>query len=172
MKIKVLCINDKNKPSQIPQEKWVIQGIEYHVQHVFNQMQQPHLLGVELSEIDISTCFPYNCFGINRFAFRPEDMQNMELLMRQCSELNNIDIHAIIGELNSIENKVSTETLISDCKISIRAKNLLENGKIITISDLIQLKKSELMKYRNFGVVSLKEVCDFLEENNLKFKEE
>lgn len=172
MKIKVLCINDENKPAEIPQEKWLVKGKEYHIQHVFNQLQQKGMKGVEVTEIDISNCLPYNCFDIQRFAFRPVDLPKLELLIKECTAMNDIDILAILGDLTRLDPIITTKTLLADCKLSIRSKNLFENARVKTVGDLIQLKKSELMKYRNFGAVSFKEVCAFLKEYGYKFKEE
>ena len=107
MKIKVLCINDENKPYEIPQEKWVVEGNEYHIQHVFNQIRQKGIKGVELSEIDLSPFMPYNCFNLSRFAFRPNDLSKLEVLMKQCTQMNDIDILSIIGDLTRIEQVIT-----------------------------------------------------------------
>lgn len=172
MKIPCLCINDKNKPYQIPQNKWVTEGEIYNVQHIFHQIQQKGVKGVELAGIDLSDCFPYNCFDLSRFAFKVEDLPKLEILIKHCTKLNDIDVLSIIGDLTRIKPEITTDTLISDCKLSIRSKNLLENANIKTIKDLVNISKRDLMKYRNLGVKSLKEIDSFLKDNGYEFKEE
>ncbi len=51
--------------------------------------------------------------------------------------------------------------------LSVRAKNCLDSENIMTIRELVSLSESELLKVRNFGKTSLKEVRAKLEELNL-----
>lgn len=103
MKIKCLCIDDAQKPIQIPNSKWVVKGKEYHVTHVYKQMQQPGVQGVELAEIDISNYFPYNCYRLSRFAFKKEDLPKLFEMIQNCSELNDIDITNLIESLETVD---------------------------------------------------------------------
>ena len=101
--IKVICIDDANKPKEIPQEKWVIKGETYHISHIFKQLLQPGIQGVELVEFDISMHEPYNCYRLTRFAFRPEDISKFVEMMNDCANLNDIDIQKLTKELITIE---------------------------------------------------------------------
>lgn len=103
MKIPCICIDSKNKPSEIPLEKWVVKGNEYHIVHVFHQYQQNGIKGVELAEHDISDCVPYNCYRLDRFAFTPENLSRLVELMNQCTELDKIDIQKIVEKLTTFE---------------------------------------------------------------------
>lgn len=58
---------------------------------------------------------------------------------------------------------------LADCELSVRALNCLKAADVETIADLVQLKKSELLKFRNFGKKSLSELDDLLESMNLSF---
>ena len=106
MKIPCICINDRLKPDEIPQSKWVVKDQEYHITHVYNNIHENGIKGAELFEHDISECAPYNCYRLDRFAFTPENLSKLIELMKHCTELNNVDINKIIKEITTLE-KVS-----------------------------------------------------------------
>ena len=62
---------------------------------------------------------------------------------------------------------------INDCGFSIRVLNALKSFDVYTVGDLVRnlRGRSELMKLRNFGRKSVWAILDFVEENNLDFKE-
>jgi hypothetical protein len=66
--IKVVCLDDNNRPNEIPFSKWIKKGQEYTIVQFdwINQMNR--ILGVKLAEIDLSSCFPYLYFRADRFA--------------------------------------------------------------------------------------------------------
>lgn len=66
--MKVICINDKDRPNEIPTSKWIVKDKIYTVVKVWHIRQRPGTYGVELAEIDLSDCFPYLYFSANRFA--------------------------------------------------------------------------------------------------------
>lgn len=103
MKIPCICIDDVGRPLEIPVSKWVVRDRQYHVTHIFHQLQQKGVKGVELLEIDISDCFPYNCYRLDRFAFAIEDIERLVQMMRDCTALNEIDINSIVEKLTSVE---------------------------------------------------------------------
>jgi hypothetical protein len=51
-----------------------------------------------------------------------------------------------------------------DFDLSVRTLNCLKLADILTLEDLLVYKKSDLMKFRNFGKTSLNELCDWLED--------
>lgn len=67
--IPCICVDAKNKPKEIPQDKWPSEGSEYHVNHIFVMRNQNNIQGCELSEFDISMYAPYNCYRLSRFGF-------------------------------------------------------------------------------------------------------
>ena len=90
----------------------------------------------------------------------------------------------IITDLNAIsdisgmmaEKKVDTitktlETPIEEIEFSVRAYNCLKRAGIHTVQDLISKKENEVMKIRNLGKKSLKEVLDKVKELGLKFQD-
>lgn len=63
-------------------------------------------------------------------------------------------------------------TKIEDVGFSERVRKIFSSGDIKTLGDLISYSRFDIMKFRNFGANSLKEVEDFLYEHNLKLKDE
>lgn len=61
------------------------------------------------------------------------------------------------------------KTKLIDMNLSVRALNCLKAADVATLGDLVQLNKSELLKFRNFGRKSLTELDDLLESLNLSF---
>jgi len=82
--IECICINDKNRPTEIPIEKWVKEGEKYHVIYsivVLPQRQLAfHLNEIELTEKE----HPYEYFLASRFAFHPKDLDKMMQLIEDC----------------------------------------------------------------------------------------
>ena len=73
---KVICINANNRPNEIPTSLWIERGAKYTVVNAEVMNLQNRLLGFQLSERDLTECFPYTFFAANRFkAFTEEDAQ-------------------------------------------------------------------------------------------------
>ena len=64
------------------------------------------------------------------------------------------------------------ETSIDDLEFSVRAYNCLKRAGINTLGDLTDKTELEMMKIRNLGKKSLKEVIEKIKEMGLKFREE
>jgi len=91
--IKVICMDDSKKPSEIPASHWVKKGTKYHITHISKMMNQGFILGCDLSEInllDLDT--PYNCFRLSRFGVQLKDLEKLQQLIKDCAELNDIEI--------------------------------------------------------------------------------
>lgn len=69
-------------------------------------------------------------------------------------------------------NKKALETSIDDLELSVRAYNCLKRAGILTLNDLVEKSESEMMKIRNLGKKSLKEVLDKVKGMGLNFREE
>ena len=84
--MKVICINDSNKPADFPKSKWIKKEQPYTIIKVDKLNMDKGRLGVQLEEIDTTgpDCMPYNYFAIERF--RPalptdgEELTNDELI--------------------------------------------------------------------------------------------
>ena len=64
------------------------------------------------------------------------------------------------------------ETSIDDLDFSVRAYNCLKIANILTLKDLVDKSENEMMKIRNLGKKSLKEVMDKVKDMGLNFRDE
>ena len=64
------------------------------------------------------------------------------------------------------------ETSIDDLDFSVRAYNCLKRANILTLNDLVEKSENEMMKIRNLGKKSLKEVIDKVKDMGLSFRKE
>lgn len=64
------------------------------------------------------------------------------------------------------------ETAIEDLDFSVRAYNCLKRAGIHTLQDLVNKSNTDVMKIRNLGKKSLKEVLDKVKELDLTLKDE
>jgi hypothetical protein len=66
--MQVECINDGNKPKQVPTEKWIVKGQIYTVIATTQMNLQRNKIGLKLKEIELDqSCFPYEYFDADRF---------------------------------------------------------------------------------------------------------
>jgi hypothetical protein len=85
--MRIVCTNDKNKPAEIPQNKWVKEG-EFYTLIGVQPLLSSQSIGFQLAEITLDeTCFPYHYFNPNRF--EPVDEQAMEELENALEEILN-----------------------------------------------------------------------------------
>lgn len=86
--IRCLCIDDSNRPSEIPESKWVKMGQQYSIVFAIVVLPQREL-GLQLDEIDLDeSCHPYYYFLAKRFAFRLEDLDELINFIEQCGQVN------------------------------------------------------------------------------------
>ena len=69
-----------------------------------------------------------------------------------------------------VENKNLNQT-IEELDLSVRSENCLKRANINTVADLTQKSEEEMMKIRNLGKKSLKEVKEKLHSYGLHFRE-
>ena len=84
--MKVICINDSDRPNEIPISKWVVNGKIYTIVKAWHIRQRPGTYGLELKEIDLSGCFPYLYFSANRFAPTIQEDEIEQVLKNAISE--------------------------------------------------------------------------------------
>lgn len=58
---------------------------------------------------------------------------------------------------------------VDELELSVRAHNCLKAASIKTLSDLVSLQETDLLKFRNFGRKSLAELTDVVYQNGLTF---
>jgi hypothetical protein len=97
--VKCICINDKNRPSKIPQEKWLKEGEEYTI--IFTLIVLPQkTLAVQLEEIDLDeSCMPYEFFLANRFAFTQEELDKLIAFIEECNHVS-LSIKDLLKQTN------------------------------------------------------------------------
>ncbi len=89
------------------------------------------------------------------------------------TDLNEIaDITGLMAEKEEDPKVKALETSIDDMEFSVRAYNCLKRSNINTMQDLVNRKESDMMKIRNLGKKSLKEVLDKVKSMGLSFKSE
>lgn len=98
------------------------------------------------------------------------------ILMAQLDIIDNPEITDTIKDLmkqNDEDPKQKLlETSIDDLELSVRAYNCLKRAAINNVQDLVNKSEDEMMKIRNLGKKSLKEVIDKIKEMGLTFREE
>lgn len=86
--MKVLCIDDSNRPSKIPVENWIQKDKVYTVIEVKNMGLQKDTMGYKLAEIELpEKCFPYEYFSSKRFGFIVEVVDENKELSTEGAEL-------------------------------------------------------------------------------------
>jgi len=103
MEVRCKCIDAKDRPSEIPKEKWPKNGGEYHITYVYFKPHQ-NLQAVTLAEFDIEDCFPYNSYKLQRFKIHKDDIELFKELCEFCTDMNEMDFNKImetveVGEL-------------------------------------------------------------------------
>jgi len=84
--VECICINDKNRPKEIPANKWVKQGEPYTVIYTVTVLPQKQL-AFHLAEIDLDESnLPYEYFLANRFAFTEENLLKLIELIKDCND--------------------------------------------------------------------------------------
>ena len=96
-----------------------------------------------------------------------------------------IEHFEVLTDLNSIADETGLmisksedpavkilETSIDDLDFSVRAYNCLKRANILTLKDLVDKTENEMMKIRNLGKKSLKEVMDKVKDMGLSFRDE
>ena len=89
------------------------------------------------------------------------------------TELSEIaDMTGIMNAKQEDSKLKKLETSIDDLDFSVRAYNCLKRANINTLGDLTEKSELEMMKIRNLGKKSLKEVIDKIKDMGLRFREE
>ncbi len=63
----VICIDDSNRPNDVPNTRWIKKGEKYTIRTVCWMVQQ-NIYGCRLEEINNDDLFPYSFFALSRFA--------------------------------------------------------------------------------------------------------
>ncbi len=89
------------------------------------------------------------------------------------TKLNEIsDMTGLLVDKESDPIAKTLETSVEELDLSVRAYNCLKRTGLHTLQDLTNMSENEMIKIRNLGKKSLKEVMDKIKEMGLKFREE
>ena len=89
------------------------------------------------------------------------------------TKINKIaDVTGLLSDKEEDPIIKTLETPIEDLDLSVRAYNCLKRAAIHNLSDLTSMTETEMMKIRNLGKKSLKEVIDKIKDMGLSFRDE
>lgn len=107
-------------------------------------------------------------------AIKPEEaLGDAAKILRKHFEMLEHDAKDIVNIMEKTEDSKAKalETSIDDLDFSVRAYNCLKRANIHTLQDLVNKDESEIMKIRNLGKKSLKEVLDKIKEMGLDLRD-
>lgn len=111
-------------------------------------------------------------------SMKPEEAMALgsKILIEHLSIITNLseiaDATGIMNAKQEDSKLKKLETSIDDLDFSVRAYNCLKRAGVNTLGDLTEKSELEMMKIRNLGKKSLKEVIDKIKEMGLKFRDE
>lgn len=82
------------------------------------------------------------------------------------------DVKGLMNEKQEDPKQKTLQTPIEDLDFSVRAYNCLKRASLLTVQDITSKSESEMMKIRNLGKKSLKEVIDKIKDMGLKFRDD
>lgn len=89
------------------------------------------------------------------------------------TQLNSIsDVRGLLTDKEDDPIAKTLETQIEELDLSVRAYNCLKRAGIHTLQDITAMTETQMMKIRNLGKKSLKEVMDKIKDMGLKFRDE
>lgn len=84
--MRVECIDDSNKPADIPLSKWLVKGSVYNVIDM-QRLTMTGEYGYKLLEIDLTGCGLYRYFNVNRFKEVEEDDALVEVEKKELANV-------------------------------------------------------------------------------------
>lgn len=111
-------------------------------------------------------------------SIRPEEAMALgaKILIEHLNIVTNLsEIADTTGVMNAKQEDSKLkklETSIDDLDFSVRAYNCLKRAGVKTLGDLTEKTELEMMKIRNLGKKSLKEVIEKIKDMGLKFRDE
>ncbi len=111
-------------------------------------------------------------------SIRPEEAMALaaKIMIEHLNIVTNLsEISDVTGIMNAKQEDSKLkklETSIDDLDFSVRAYNCLKRAGVNTLGDLTAKSEVEMMKIRNLGKKSLKEVIDKIKDMGLRFRED
>lgn len=74
--MKAICIDDDNRPPEIPEEEWIEAGIVYTVRSIVKLGFDTGKYGILLKEVELTAqSMPYESYDAERFIIFPFDIE-------------------------------------------------------------------------------------------------
>ena len=111
-------------------------------------------------------------------SLRPEEAMALgaKILIEHLNVVTNLseiaDTTGIMNAKQEDSKLKKLETSIDDLDFSVRAYNCLKRAGVNTLGDLTEKTELEMMKIRNLGKKSLKEIIEKIKDMGLKFRDE
>ena len=111
-------------------------------------------------------------------SIKPEEAMALaaKILIEHLNIVTNLseiaDMTGIMNAKQEDSKLKKLETSIDDLDFSVRAYNCLKRAGVNTLGDLTEKSELEMMKIRNLGKKSLKEVMDKIKDMGLKFRDD
>jgi len=111
-------------------------------------------------------------------SIRPEEAMALaaKVMIEHLNIVTNLseiaDVTGIMNAKQEDSKLKKLETSIDDLDFSVRAYNCLKRAGVNTLGDLTSKSELEMMKIRNLGKKSLKEVMDKIKDMGLRFRED
>ena len=111
-------------------------------------------------------------------SIKPEDAMALaaKIIIEHMNIVANLseiaDMTGIMNAKQEDSKLKKLETSIDDLDFSVRAYNCLKRAGVNTLGDLTEKSELEMMKIRNLGKKSLKEVMDKIKDMGLKFRDD
>ena len=111
-------------------------------------------------------------------SIRPEEAMALaaKIIIEHLNIVTNLseiaDMTGIMNAKQEDSKLKKLETSIDDLDFSVRAYNCLKRAGVNTLGDLTEKSELEMMKIRNLGKKSLKEVIDKIKDMGLRFRDE
>ncbi len=111
-------------------------------------------------------------------SMRPEEAMALaaKIMIEHLNIITNLseiaDVTGIMNAKQEDSKLKKLETSIDDLDFSVRAYNCLKRAGVNTLGDLTAKSEVEMMKIRNLGKKSLKEVIDKIKDMGLRFRED
>ena len=83
-------------------------------------------------------------------------------------EKQNLDVADEFDE-DTLHMRQLLKTELTEFGLSVRALNCLKTAEVFTLGELVSFKKSDMLKFRNFGKKSLTELEELVKDKGLTF---
>lgn len=163
--------NNLEQQEKIAQEN-LLQLLPPECEHLYmvgkgNGVKQPHYIWLEDGELHLR-CIYFTANGTQIASYSPtfsvECTQEIYKLLKGYYG-DELPQNMELGTITSILDKP-----VHDFDFTVRALKCMRGADIKTVRDLVKIKDGkELLRFRNFGKLSLTEITEWLTKHNLHF---